>query len=214
MNPTSQEDSLRLQTSGDGLLKASRTVGAEKERRIKKMGLRTAPTRHAGPAKVPSSLHRVGSVRRLGSPCLWDRDQIAGETNCCIVQAISKDILVRSARFLCEVETSWCMSCCPTTAQRDDVAVAEFEKYLRVRDIHGLEELFNHGPNELGHLCIQYLRTCFGSGTLGPRQAGTLISGLRRYVLLSKSCGGDLEAYQRVFRTEVGPSPSRLSSEH
>ena len=28
----------------------------------------------------------------------------------------------------------------PTTAQRYDVAVAEFEKYLLVSDIHGLEE--------------------------------------------------------------------------
>ena len=100
------------------------------------MELSTAPTRHAGPATIPSSLLRVGSVRRLGSPCLWDRDQITGETNCCIVQAISKNILVRNARFLGEVETSWCKTF-STTAQRYDVAFVEFEKYLRVRDIDG-----------------------------------------------------------------------------
>ena len=40
--------------------------GAENQ----KMGLRTAPTRHAGPATIPSRLLRVGSVRRLGPPCL------------------------------------------------------------------------------------------------------------------------------------------------
>ena len=58
---------------------------------------------------------------------------------------------------------------------------------LRVRDIHGLEEFIDHCLHELGHLCVQYLRSCF----LG--QASTLISGLRRYVLLPRSCGADLE---------------------
>ena len=72
----------------------------KKERRIKK--IQTAPTRHAGPATIPSSLLQVGSRLRLGSPCVWDRDQITGETNCCIVQAVWRDILVRNARFLCE----------------------------------------------------------------------------------------------------------------
>ena len=76
-----------------------------------------------------------------------------------------------------------------------------FEKYLRVGDIHGLEELVSRGLNELGHLCIQHLRTCFASGTFGPRQAGTLVSVLRRYVLMAKSCGADLEDHQSVFRT-------------
>ena len=52
-----------------------------------------------------------------------------------------------------------------TTAQRYDVAFAEFDKYLRVRDIHGFEELVNQGLNEVGHLCIQYVLTCFASGT-------------------------------------------------
>ena len=84
----------------------------------------------------------------------------------------------------------------PTTAHRSDVPVAEFEKYLRVRDIHGLEEVVNHGLNELGHPCVQSLRTCFTSGTFGPGQAGTLFSGLRR-----RSCCADLDTHQSVFRT-------------
>ena len=68
----------------------------------------------------------------------------------------------------------------PTTAQHDDVAVSEFEEYLQVRDIHGLEELVNSGLNQLGHAYIQCHRVCFASGSFGLGQAGTLISGLRR----------------------------------
>ena len=55
----------------------------------------------------------------------------------------------------------------PTTAQRYDVAVSEFEEHLRVRDIHGLEEFVSCGLNELCHACIRYLRVCFASGSLG-----------------------------------------------
>ena len=36
------------------------------------------------PAAIPSSSLRVGSVRRLGSPCLLAQDQTTGETNCCV----------------------------------------------------------------------------------------------------------------------------------
>ena len=46
----------------------------------------------------------------------------------------------------------------PTAAQRYDVAVSEFEEYLR--DSCGL--------NELGHACIEHLRVCYASGSLGP----------------------------------------------
>ena len=59
----------------------------------------------------------------------------------------------------------------------------------------------NHGLIEVGQGCIQYLRACFASCSLGPGQAGTLISGLRPNVLLARSCGADLEDYQSVFRT-------------
>ena len=31
-------------------------------------------------------------------------------------------------------------------------------------DVHGLEELVNHGLNELGRVCIQHLQTCFALG--------------------------------------------------
>ena len=68
-------------------------------------------------------------------------------------------------------------------------------------DIHGFEELVNSGLSQLGHACIQYLRVCFASGGLGSGRAGTLISGFRRYVLLARSCGADLEDRQSVFRT-------------
>ena len=85
-------------------------------------------------------------------------------------------------------------------------------------DVHGLEELVNHGLNELGRVCIQHLQTCFALGSRGPGQAGTVISGLRRCVLLTRSCSADLKD-QSVFRTlwrvhRSWPSPIRRSSEH
>ena len=55
----------------------------------------------------------------------------------------------------------------------------------------GFEEVVNSGLGELGH----------ASGGLGPGQAGTLISGSRRHVLLARSCGAGLEDHQSVFRT-------------
>ena len=68
--------------------------------RIKKTGLRT------GPEPSPSSSLRDGSVRRLGTLYLWDPHPRTGESNCCIVQLRSKDILDRNSRFLREDETS------------------------------------------------------------------------------------------------------------
>ena len=35
----------------------------------------------------------------------------------------------------------------PTTPEHYDVARSEFEKYLRIKDIHGLEEIVSHGLN-------------------------------------------------------------------
>ena len=72
----------------------------------KPTGQLIGPTPYAGFAMNPCSSLRVGSGRRLGSPCLWDRDQTAGETNCCIAQVTSNDILVQNAHFLCEDGTS------------------------------------------------------------------------------------------------------------
>ena len=68
-------------------------------------------------------------------------------------------------------------------------------------DVHGLKELVNYGLHELGHLYVQYLRSCFASGSRRPEQASTLISGWRRHVLLARSCGADLKDHQSVFRT-------------
>ena len=85
------------------------------ERRIKKMGLRTAPTRLAGPA-----------ARRLGSPCPWDHDHFywrdemlyrAGDVERHgpkrALPLRGRDVLVQDVL--------------PTTVQRYDMAVAEFE---------------------------------------------------------------------------------------
>ena len=174
------------------------------------MGLRTSLTRGPGPATSPSSLHRALSVRRLGSPCPLDRDQILGETNHRIVQELSKDILVRNARFLCEVETSWCKTFCPPLR---NVVMCR----CRVRNIFAIQRhpwarrARQSRSQRIGHLCIQYLRTCFASGTLVPGQAGTLISGLWRHVLLTKSCGASQtsSAFVSLF---VAPSGSQATS--
>ena len=66
------------------------------------------------------------------------------------------------------------------------MTVSEFEEPLRVKNNHRIEELVSSGLNEVGHACIQYLRACFTSGRLGLGQAGSLITGLRRYVLLTR----------------------------
>ena len=39
----------------------------------------------------------IGPVRRLGSLCLWDHNQIAGETNHCTEELTSKNILYQHA---------------------------------------------------------------------------------------------------------------------
>ena len=156
-----------------------------------------APTHHAGLATIPLLLLKVGSLRRLESLCPWDLDQTTGllyregdiERNPGPKRALhprGRDIMVHVL---------------PTAVQRYDVAVSEFEEYLRVRDIHGLEELVSNGVNELGHACIQYLQVWFASGSPRSGQAGTLISSLRRHVLSARPCGADLEDHQSVFRT-------------
>ena len=83
--------------------------------RLQKCGncLVRASTHHVSLATIPSSFLRVGSALRLGSPCLWDSDQIAGDTNCCIVQVTSRDILVQNAHLRCEDGPSQCRTHCP-----------------------------------------------------------------------------------------------------
>ena len=83
-------------------------------------------------------------------PC---QNLYAADASPCAVPLRGRDVLVQDVL--------------PTTALRYDVAVSEFQKYLRFRDIHGLEELVNHGLNQSGHLCIQHLRTCFASKSFG-----------------------------------------------
>ena len=185
-------------------MRATRKDGGTRKQRIRKRRLPIAPTHHAGLATIPSSLPRVGSLRRLDSLCPWDLDQTTGERNCCTVGVAAGEILGPKKReFPLRRRDVLVQDVLPTAAQRYDVAVSELEEQLRVRDIHGLEKLVS-SCNEMGHACIQYLRVCFASGSLGPGQAGTLISGLRRFALLARSCG--------VY-IEVGPSPSLPSSE-
>ena len=69
--PTLVEASPRLQMCGNCLVRASKTIG----RTGQTDGQLIRPTHHAGLATIPSSFLRVGSARRLGSPCQRGRDQ-------------------------------------------------------------------------------------------------------------------------------------------
>ena len=55
---------------------------------------------------IPSLLIQAGSVHRLNSVCLWDHDQISGDTNHFFEQVTSKNILDPNAHFFCEDRTS------------------------------------------------------------------------------------------------------------
>ena len=94
----------RLHMCGNCLVRASKTIGVTRKQAERLMG----STHHAGLATIPSSSLRIGAVHLLSPPCLWDRDQTVGETNCGIVQETSKDILDENAHFLCEDGTSQC----------------------------------------------------------------------------------------------------------
>ena len=105
------------------------------------------PTHHAGLATIPSSSLRVGSTLRLGSPCPRDRDQITGESNCCIVRVTSKNILVQNEHFLREGRSIPSQDILPTTAEQDDVEVLRLGNDLRAKDIHGPEEFASYSLN-------------------------------------------------------------------
>ena len=99
----------RLQMCGNCLVRTSRTTGRTKY----ETGRLNGPIHPARIPPIPSSSLPVGSVCHLGSSCLRVRDRTTAETDCCIAQMTSKDILDRNARFLREVETSWCGALCP-----------------------------------------------------------------------------------------------------
>ena len=121
------------------------------EERENRRGGLIGPTHHAGFATIPSSFLRVGSALRKGSPCQWDRCQITGETNCCIVRVTSKNILDKYEHFLREDGASFTQDMLATAAEHDDVAVSDCEKYLRVKSIRGAKELVTFTKQ----ICVQ-----------------------------------------------------------
>ena len=176
--------------SGDCLRKTSRTVGAVRERRIRETELRTT---------IPSSLLRVwfsappGLALPLGSlPDNWRNELLNRAGDIERHQEPKRASSSRGREVLVQ-------DVLPTTAQRYDGAVAEFENICESETSMGSRG----SPITVSTkwVCVQHLRTCFASGTLGPRLAGTLISDLRRYVLLARTCGADLEDHQAVFPT-------------
>ena len=131
--PTKVKQSTRLQICGCCLVRSSQTTG----------GTRIGPTHRAGLATIPSSLLQVGSLRRLVSlptgsrPDHW-RLELLFERHPGPKRALPprrRDVLVQDVLL--------------TSAQRYDVAVSVCENMCESRDMHGLEELVNHGLNEL-----------------------------------------------------------------
>ena len=162
-------------------------------------GREILPIRHVGLTRRQSSLFRVGSMRLWSSPCHRARDIEKHTVAKRAFPLRGQDILVQYVML--------------TTATRYDMAVSEIVKYFRVWDIRGLEELVRYRLNELDRVCIRYLRTCFASGNLGPSQAGTLISGLRRHLILARACGAALEnVFRTLWSVHQSWSLSRLSS--
>ena len=51
-------------------------------------------------------------MRRLGSPFLWDCDQITGETRRFFVRVTSRNVMVQSEHILHKVGTLHCGTCC------------------------------------------------------------------------------------------------------
>ena len=90
--------------------------------------------------------------------------------------------------------TSWCKTFCPLR----NVLTWPFRNLKNIFANQRHSWTRRTRLNELGHVCSQYLRACVASSSLGPGQAA-LISGLRRYVLLARSCVADLEG--RVHRS-------------
>ena len=130
-------------------MRSSKTSGRTRKQTEQLIG----PTHHACLATISSFL-RVASALRMGSPCQRDRDQITGETNCCIVRVTSENSLVQN-EHLREDGASLIQVILPTTAQHDDVAVSDGGKYFRVKNIRGAKELVSHGfdDNHNADLC-------------------------------------------------------------
>ena len=115
------------------------------------------------------------------------------------MQGTSKDIKSRNARLLREDERSWCRTFCPPLHNATMGPLQNSKIFASQR--HPWARGGSPITVSTKWVCVQHLRTCFASGTLGPRLAGTLISDLRRCVLRARSCGADLEDHQTVFPT-------------
>ena len=95
----------RRQRGRCSLMRTPKTIGGTRKQTERLIG----HAHHVGLATIPSSLLRVGPVR---SPCLWDRYQTTGETNCFVVRVTSRNVLVQSEHFLHKVGTHHCGTYC------------------------------------------------------------------------------------------------------
>ena len=147
--PTSEEGFLRLQLSGDCLLKVSRTAGAMRERRIREMELRTCPLPLGSDNWRNELLYRAGDIERHPGP--------------------KRTFFASSRRLVAGRSAHHC-----TTLRWGRCRIFKiFESQRHPWARRAPQSRSSRIGSPLRSLSFE---TCFASGTLGPGQAGTLIS--------------------------------------
>jgi len=88
----------------------------------------------------------------------------------------------------------------PLTAGLYERELLKFEEWLRVRDVRGLAALMAQGLPALVEQAVLYLRQMFSDHVFSGAQVGVLISGLKRFVGLSKALGVAMPDLGEAFR--------------
>ena len=92
----------------------------------------------------------------------------------------------------------------------------KFERWLHVRDVRSLPELLATGLSSLVAVTVEYLRGAIASAALSSGEVGTLILGIRRFLLLAQAMEAEFDDHvphlralcrihspKREFRTPV-----------
>ena len=107
---------------------------------------------------IPELLYRCGDIDRNPGPRINDHPRVG-------------DILQ--------------LGVTSSTAPRYTAKVQKFEQWLQVQ--RGLPELLETGLSSLVAVTVEYLRGAIASAALSSSEVGTLISGIRRFLLLAQA---------------------------
>ena len=69
----------------------------------------------------------------------------------------------------------------------------KFERWLHVRDVRSLPELPATGLSSLVAVTVEYLRGAIASAALSSGEVGTLILGIRRFLLLAQAMEAEFD---------------------